>query len=160
VVARLRRLAHNINPVGKSLNDLLVDARDRGAIENLMLFAYHGAALTARYDSVSHLGPTRPILPDCSGFASIATPDCSANFGPVTTAVRHHSRARTHRKADQRTGGRAPAGGGPSTQKSGDLLAPLRDLLPSLRDGRLPGLPQGGDDSSQALDDLLDFLLK
>jgi virulence factor Mce-like protein len=159
VVRLLRRLARGLNPVGTDLNRLLVDAQARGVVENLLLFAYHGAALTARFDAVSHLGPTRPILPDCSGFANITVPACNANWGPGTAAARQRSRKRSQRRSGPASNGTTLQAPAPSARKPRDLLAPLRDLLPSLQNGRLPALPQG-DKPAEALEDLLDFLLR
>jgi hypothetical protein len=156
-------VAQRLRPQATLLNEVLTDLRDRGGVESLLLYAYNGAAFTARYDAISHIGPTRLILPDCSGFATSPLPGCSANFGStasLTSRSRQRTRGRSRPVAPAQTGSPAPTPSQRGRTPLDQLLDPLRGLLPQAGQA-IPNLPGRTDEGARgALDDLLGYLMK
>ena len=133
----LRQFAAKANPVGTLLNRVLVDLRDRGGIENLLLFGYHSTAGAARYDAVSHLLPSRLLVNDCVQYATAPTPGCSANYN-TTTATTPRARRRAPRRRKPVT---APTQQQPEQQLPKAPLGKLPDRLPVKPVIKIPGLP-------------------
>jgi virulence factor Mce-like protein len=178
LVSRLRAFAAAAGPTGRLLAETLVDLRDRGFVENLSLFAYHGAAAMARYDSVSHVFPAHPVVSTCALYAQKPVAGCNAFFGADRAAAAKTRGSAGRRRAAPRR--RTPERSQPTPTPTPQPRAPLpklRDVLPDalrqpvegLADGldqTLRGLPAplrdalgGRDGDAQTLKDLTDFLL-
>lgn len=87
VVDRLRVLADDLRPAAKQATDLVVDLRRRGGIESLLIFAYYGAAATARFDSQGHILPTNTTLNQCSLFATEPVDGCNSFYRGGSTVI-------------------------------------------------------------------------
>ncbi len=169
-VALLRQFAAKANPVGGLLNRVLVDLRDRGGIENLLLFGYHSTAGAARYDAVSHLLPSRLLFNDCMTYATAPTAGCSANFNTTTTTTPRARRRAPHRRKPVK----APSQQQPQQQVPQAPLNKVPDRLPVKPVLKIPGLPPiklpplpglgGSTSSTRDLDDalaaVLDYLMR
>jgi ABC-type transporter Mla subunit MlaD len=86
-VAALRVFARRALPTGRRLADLVVDLRDRGGVDNLLVLVYRLAATMGRYDTVSHLFPVLLNINSCSVVATEPDPKCDAHWdSPAQTA--------------------------------------------------------------------------
>jgi hypothetical protein len=140
--------------------------RDRGAIENALKFFYYAAATSARYDNVSHVLPSHPIINQCAGYQTTTQPECDARYGKSIEPQPMARRAPGARRAAPRpkTAAPVPTAPAPSTPAP----APSRPApaapkpLPSVQDtvdGIVESLTQPNP-NSQALEDLADYLLR
>ena len=79
VVADLKALGTTAPPIVRSLAELLVSMRDKGAIEHLLQFIYSLATDTAGYDSISHIVSIYAgIYPQC--LADNTAAGCSHDY--------------------------------------------------------------------------------
>ncbi|GAC1440862.1 MAG: hypothetical protein NVSMB51_20640 [Solirubrobacteraceae bacterium] len=106
LVGRLRTFAREANPIGQSLNELLINLRDRGGVEGLLTFLYNSAAASSRYDSISHLIPSHVLINNCTNYSVTPVDGCSAHFAGAQPqasrrASRHLSRAPATPTANQ-----------------------------------------------------------
>lgn len=81
VVGLVRRLADVAGPFAQSATRMFTSLRDRGAVENLLAFAYYVAAGASREDAVSHILPAHFALNACSNYATTPGAGCDAHFG-------------------------------------------------------------------------------
>ncbi|WP_354701332.1 MlaD family protein [Paraconexibacter sp. AEG42_29] len=170
VVKLLRTFANKAGPTGQSLNALLVNLQERGGVENLLSFVYHGAAAAARYDSVSHLVPAHIFLSKCSVYSETPIEGCSAKFGATTTARK--AAAKPKEKAATPSAPQA-APTAPATPEATAPAAPQTpsDDAPKGTTIQVPGLPpitlpalpgllgNGKDAGAGPVKDLLQYLL-
>ncbi len=95
LIARLRTFTRVARPVGKTLADLLVNLRSRGAVEYLARFVYNSAAATARYDSTSHVLPAHAVdTGQCGTLAVTPVEGCNAFFRDSEATRRRAERKR------------------------------------------------------------------
>lgn len=170
VVKLLRGFAASAGPTGRQLNRLLVNLQQRGGVEHLLNFVYAGAAVAARYDSVSHLVPAHIILNTCSVYSEKPVAGCSANYGAAPAAARKPVRRHPAAKAPADRDPAAPATpAAPSPSETAKPPAP--PSAPTAPTLKLPGLPPitlpslpgllggGGKDQQNAVGQLLQYLL-
>jgi ABC-type transporter Mla subunit MlaD len=71
------------------MGKLFVNLQQHGFTENFLSDLYYIAALTARFDGISHFAPTYliygPAGGSCGNFATTPNPACSAHFGETST---------------------------------------------------------------------------
>lgn len=79
LVTAIARYVHASLPNARLAGQVFANLRDRGAIEFLLSFFYHGAESGARFDAVSHILPSRLSVDQCSQYASTPVAGCSAN---------------------------------------------------------------------------------
>jgi virulence factor Mce-like protein len=166
LISEIHKFTEEGKPLGPLLSKLLVDVRDRGAIENALKFFYYAAATAARYDNVSHVLPSHPIINQCAGYQTTTQPECDARYGKSIEPQPMARRAPGTRRAAPRpkTAAPVPTAPAPSTPAP----APSRPApaapkpLPSVQDtvdGIVESLTQPNP-NSQALEDLADYLLR
>jgi phospholipid/cholesterol/gamma-HCH transport system substrate-binding protein len=136
VIEQLRAFARAALPTGIRVDDLFQSLRQRGVVEGLQSFTYFAALATSRFDRYSHTLPAHLVGSQCSVYATVTAPGCSANFagGGATAKARHHKHAR---KARRRRHARPQA---PSASAPGAPAAPAGPL-PKVPEIRVPGLP-------------------
>jgi phospholipid/cholesterol/gamma-HCH transport system substrate-binding protein len=136
VIEQLRAFARAALPTGIRVDDLFQSLRQRGVVEGLQSFTYFAALATSRFDRYSHTLPAHLVGSQCSAYATVTAPGCSANFagGGATAKARHHKHAR---KARRRRHARPQA---PSASAPGAPAAPAGPL-PKVPEIRVPGLP-------------------
>lgn len=172
-VKLLRQFAGQSGVTGNSLNDLLVNLRERGGIELVFDFVYFTQALTARFDKVSHLGPAHFVSSGqtCLLFATVTDPACDVRYNKQKTAAASaapRSATPSPTTATRPAQATAPAAAVPAptaaapaaTPHSGaveQLTKPVTDLL-----GQVLGPVAGanGARAPKSVDDILSYLLK
>ncbi|HEV3228679.1 MAG TPA: MlaD family protein [Solirubrobacteraceae bacterium] len=152
----LRVYSEQSLPGAQLTGSLFVNLRDRGFFENLLHFFYNSAAAGARFDSISHILPSRVSF-DCSAYAQTPVAGCSARYTTTRTARARRPRAST--PANGAPGRSAPASPtAPSIRPHGPGAGPPPALpslphlppvplpaprLPQLGPGALPPVPPG-----------------
>ena len=162
VVERLRTFARIGRPVGRTLADLLINLRDRGATELLGRFVYYSAAATSRFDSTSHVLPAHAVEGgNCMQLATSPVPGCNAFFRGVQGDAPEEETSRRRRGDRQPEPAAtvppvAPTPEAPPTTPDGTatptvppLLGPVQDVVDAV-----PTVDPA------VLDDLTDFLLE
>jgi virulence factor Mce-like protein len=79
LTSRLADFSTSARGTAAMLSPLLVSLRDRGAVENLLRLVYLGAAISARYDKLSHLAGGTLTIDQCSPTQSTAG-DCDIHY--------------------------------------------------------------------------------
>ncbi|HTX47181.1 MAG TPA: hypothetical protein VMD48_12905, partial [Solirubrobacteraceae bacterium] len=160
-VSELGHFTDDAVPTGEALDQLLVNARQRGVAEYLMNFAYLGASLLSRYDGTTHLAPTFVVNDsNCGNYSTTAVPGCEALFrsradssgdgGPSRSARVRFNTRRGARRASRRVASTAPAAG----RADSGALAGLPDGLVS------PSRSGSSSPLTENLTQLLNYLLK
>lgn len=80
---RLKDFSRGAEPTGRLLNELLVSARDDGALEGLQRLAYNYATIASRFDAKGHLFPTAILVNGCSQTVVKEDPKCSARYSQI-----------------------------------------------------------------------------
>jgi ABC-type transporter Mla subunit MlaD len=129
LVKVLRTYASKSLPSTQLMGKLFVNLQRHGFLENFLTVFYGLAALTARYDSTSHLGVAYFIAPPnlaCANYATTPVAGCSSNFSQTGnyTPTASRDRAYRHTRAGH-SASTAPAasGGAPLTAGSGGAPA-------------------------------------
>jgi virulence factor Mce-like protein len=131
VVSQLRTFGRDANPTGEHLDQLLVNLRDRGFVENLLGATYSGAGAGARYDQISHILPANIVAPTCILYASQPETGCSAWYPN-----------QYQRTVAARTGSRPAKTGVGSVTTSPAVSAPVSHRPAPASTGAAPALPQ------------------
>jgi phospholipid/cholesterol/gamma-HCH transport system substrate-binding protein len=149
----------------KLMGHLFVNLQQHGFVENFISTFYYLAALTARYDSRSHIAPTYltfPPNPLCPSLASKPTALCSANYGSQPTYTPSQGLAR-RAEALSTPSSAAPAAAaatGAGRPASPPAATRGQPASPPAATGGQPA-PQGGEPSiAQTLQNLVSYLLK
>jgi virulence factor Mce-like protein len=153
-------------PLAPLLAKLLVNVRDRGAIENALKFMYYAASAAARYDRSSHIIPSHSIFNDCAFYAAQPSAGCDARYSkaaPSLLAKRAPGKRQPSRAARPAApAARAPAPSNPSAPASPAPAPAAPKQLPGVQelvDGLLDPVTKP-DQDRQAIEDLADFLLR
>ncbi len=139
---------------GVPLEQLLTNLRERGALEYLLKFSYYNGVLLARYDKYSHLLPGYLLIGACSPEATAPVEGCDSHIGPVVggpTALKQTPARQKKTPSPQRPAQQTKT---PALQVPQVKVPEKTQERPQLK---LPG-PLSG--ASDAVNDLLDFLLK
>jgi phospholipid/cholesterol/gamma-HCH transport system substrate-binding protein len=167
----LRRTLVELRPISPTARALLESLVERGGTEGLLRFFYNAGLATSRYDGTSHVFPAHLVAGLCGLYRS-NEPPVEGCHGRFTTTATPAAGLGAHLKKG--TSGTAPAPsvtplpGVPSAPAgAGDDDSAKPPKLPSLPSlPSLPNLPNltptapgNGDQGSDAVNDLLDFLL-
>jgi virulence factor Mce-like protein len=84
LVGTIERYLQQSRPTTEQIGTLFSNLQRHGFVENFLGLVYYLAALTARYDTVGHLGVAYLISPDdgvCNLYATKPVAGCSAHYG-------------------------------------------------------------------------------
>jgi virulence factor Mce-like protein len=173
----LRRTLTELRPITPTARSLVESLVERGGTEGLMRFFYNAALATSRFDGTSHIFPAHLVAGAC-GLYKANEPPVEGCHGRFTTAdVRSGSKPRTQLKSGTTVTPEpaatplpeAPATPGGQGSETGTPLPNLPKLpkqpklpkLPSLPNlpNLSPNAPAPTGQGSNAINDLLDFLL-
>jgi ABC-type transporter Mla subunit MlaD len=84
---RLNSLGTQSVPAAASLDKLLQSLNNTGAIEQLMSLLFNGVAATDGFDATGHYVRAEPQVGNCTTYAKVNNPGCSAKFTAPGTAL-------------------------------------------------------------------------
>jgi virulence factor Mce-like protein len=166
----LRRTLTELQPLTPTTRDLLSSLVERGGTEGLLRFFYNAAVATSRYDGTSHIFPAHLVDGLCGLYRTAEPPiaGCNGRFSGGTADPTATSRGK--KGAGLAAAGPAPAApaapalpGAPEqapgqSQPQQQPSIPAGPALPSIPN-LTPTTPQSTPPPSNAITDLLDFLL-
>lgn len=148
LASRLLRLGKATGPAATLLDRLTGSLDQTGALEFLMSFLFNAANAGNGFDAAGHFLRTQLQAGTCTGFSTIPTPGCNANFLHIAAAAD----AVAHRAPSVPSGG-AP-GHAPSTTAVRTTIADL-----ARKAAQSPSQSQGRQHVSAPLGALLNYLI-
>jgi ABC-type transporter Mla subunit MlaD len=128
---QLNRLGNQASPAASSLDRLTASLSKTGAIGQLMALLFYGTTASNGFDSLGHYVRDELLVSDCTGYATIPVPGCSAKFASGSASAA--SDATAARAAASAASAAPPPTGKASArgaQAGSDLTtAPLQRLL-------------------------------
>jgi ABC-type transporter Mla subunit MlaD len=160
LVVTIRRYLSRSLPSTEQIGALFENLQQHGFVENFLSLVYYLSALTARYDSLGHLGVAYLIDADngvCNEYATTPVAGCSAHYGslPTYAANRSATRRGAHAGPSQRTAtATKPAATPTPPAAQRPAAAPPASTVPR------PGATSPAGPVTQSLQNLIGYLLK